>query len=116
MNGLVLNMRLMEVEALQEMYVDILTKWKPTNPHEKLLYEHAREMELALRLRVAKETRMARINLNRSETMALLQLWQIVEVDGDQWKEVLVNELIKQADMHMKQPDGKLLKLANTGS
>lgn len=98
-----------QLVQLQDMYLDILEKWDAKSDTDRLLYAHAREMEKVLRVKLAKEVSKPRLVLKESEVRAFWLLWQMIEIEGSQYQQVMINELLTEADKFLKQPAMKMI-------
>lgn len=101
-----------QLEILHNMYVDLLTSWKPDTEMEELLFEHARELERELKVKIAKEVKRPKLLLKRSAARAFWTTWQMVEITGSEYQKMTVQELLNDTDKYLSQPQADLLKAA----
>lgn len=93
-----------KLEQLHALYVELLTTWTPDDDTERLLFDHARDMEKDLKVKLAKEVQSPRLVLSLAETRAFWMLWQLMDLKTHPVQAVLMGELLKETDLHLKQP------------
>lgn len=112
-NKLTISLTKRELLKLNELYVELLTTWKPEGDIEQLLFDHALELEQVMRVKIAQEVQRPKLVLNKSQARAFWMLWQLASVTGDQDQERVMNSVFEGADKYIGQPDAQLLKLQN---
>lgn len=106
MKGLTITLTFSKMVSLHDVYVDLLTEWKPSGETEQLLFEHAMELEKELRVKVAKEVQKPKIVLSVCAARAFWMLWKMMEISGV-GQRTLVEGLVADADQYLKSPELK---------
>lgn len=96
------------MEQLHALYVELLTTWTPEDDWERLLFDHAREVEKTLKVKMAKEVESPRLTFSLAEARAFWMLWQLMDLQAHPQQALLMADLMKETDLHLKQPAIKM--------
>lgn len=99
------------LSELKRLLADMLEHWEPENTLEHLLYNHAQELLMEIKVKIDKEVKNPRLVLKGSQVWAFWMLWQLVELTGnDLHLKVVVDEVVAIVDKYVKHPANRVQK------
>jgi hypothetical protein len=86
------------LEAIYEIYEDLIAVYVPENDHERLLQEHAVAFWHKLEVMMNKRQDVYTMNVSPVEALSFLQLWGSQPMQLDAYAAVLINGVVAKLD------------------
>ncbi len=94
--GISIRISSQRVEALLEICAEMLEEFIPGTEHHELLREYLYELQDKLIEMLKRNQDLYTLNLAGSESIAFMQLWNVLDISRDKYANIIVDNLLKK--------------------